>query len=47
MGYPDFQYDVEINKSYLTRTEILDFLERYCDRFDTRQYIRASISSLK
>uniref|UniRef100_A0A0C9QK99 Flavin-containing monooxygenase n=1 Tax=Fopius arisanus TaxID=64838 RepID=A0A0C9QK99_9HYME len=40
MGYPDFQYDVKTTKSYLTRTEILDFLERYCDHFDIRQYIQ-------
>ncbi|XP_063981107.1 uncharacterized protein LOC135164569 [Diachasmimorpha longicaudata] len=40
MGYPDFQYDLENSKSYLTRTEILEFLERYCDHFKVRQYIQ-------
>lgn len=40
MGYPDFPIDENIPKSYLTRTEILDFLNHYCDHFQLRPCIR-------
>ncbi|XP_057319304.1 uncharacterized protein LOC130663831 [Microplitis mediator] len=39
MGYPDFPVP-ENTKSYLTRTEILDFLNNYCDHFKLRSYIK-------
>ncbi|XP_006622656.1 senecionine N-oxygenase-like [Apis dorsata] len=39
MGYPD--YPVPDNPdSYLTRTQILEFLNSYCDHFNLRQYIQ-------
>lgn len=39
MGYPD--YPVPDNPdSYLTRTQILEFLNLYCDHFNLRQYIQ-------
>ncbi|XP_043280179.1 flavin-containing monooxygenase FMO GS-OX5-like isoform X2 [Venturia canescens] len=40
MGYPDFPISIDEPKSYLTRIEILDFLNRYCDHFQLRQHIR-------
>ncbi|KAL6427274.1 hypothetical protein ACFW04_008689 [Cataglyphis niger] len=39
MGYPDFPIS-ERPESYLSRTEILDFLNAYCDHFKLRPYIR-------
>lgn len=39
MGYPDFQVP-DRPESYLTRTEMLDFLNMYCDHFELRPYIR-------
>ncbi|XP_012277616.1 flavin-containing monooxygenase FMO GS-OX-like 1 [Orussus abietinus] len=39
MGFPDYPIP-EGPKSYLTRTEILNFLNSYCDRFQLRQHIR-------
>ncbi|KAG5330695.1 SNO1 oxygenase, partial [Acromyrmex charruanus] len=39
MGYPDFQIP-EGPVSYPTRTQILDFLNIYCDHFKLRPYIR-------
>lgn len=40
MGYPDYQIDIDTPKSYLTRTEILTFLNNYCKDFNLRQYIK-------
>lgn len=42
MGYPDFPIAENISRSYLTRTEILDFLNRYCDHFQLRSSILVS-----
>lgn len=42
MGYPDYLIP-ERPESYLTRTEILDFLNAYCDHFALRPYIRVGI----
>lgn len=39
MGYPDFSLPKK-SESYLSRTEILDFLNAYCDHFALRPYIR-------
>ncbi|XP_029156619.1 senecionine N-oxygenase-like [Nylanderia fulva] len=39
MGYPDFSIP-EKPESYLSRTEILNFLNAYCDHFALRPYIR-------
>ncbi|XP_078048296.1 senecionine N-oxygenase [Augochlora pura] len=39
MGYPDYPAP-DFPESYLTRTQILDFLNSYCDHFKLRQYIR-------
>ncbi|KAL7297720.1 flavin-containing monooxygenase FMO GS-OX5-like [Trichogramma pretiosum] len=39
MGYPDFPIP-ENDKSYLHRTEILEFLNNYCDHFKLREKIR-------
>lgn len=38
MGYPDYPIP-EIGKSYLTRSEIVDFLNSYCDNFQLRKFI--------
>ncbi|XP_034936131.1 senecionine N-oxygenase-like [Chelonus insularis] len=40
MGYPDFPIPNHTDKSYLTRTEILNFLNQYCDHFQLRPYIQ-------
>lgn len=42
MGYPDFPIS-ERPESYLSRTEILDFLNAYCDHFALRPYIRVGV----
>nr|XP_050860583.1 flavin-containing monooxygenase 2-like isoform X3 [Vespula vulgaris] len=39
MGFPDFPIP-DRPESYLTRNEILNFLNSYCDHFKLRQYIR-------
>ncbi|XP_076280269.1 senecionine N-oxygenase [Lasioglossum baleicum] len=39
MGYPDYPAP-DVPESYLTRTQILNFLNSYCDHFKLRQYIR-------
>lgn len=39
MGYPDYPVP-ENPESYLTRTQMLEFLNSYCDHFNLRQYIR-------
>ncbi|XP_076668717.1 senecionine N-oxygenase-like [Andrena cerasifolii] len=39
MGYPDYPVP-DAPESYLTRKQILDFLNSYCDHFNLRQYIR-------
>ncbi|CAL7946422.1 unnamed protein product [Xylocopa violacea] len=39
MGYPDYPVP-DSPESYLTRTQILEFLNSYCDHFNIRQYIR-------
>ncbi|XP_076245742.1 senecionine N-oxygenase isoform X1 [Calliopsis andreniformis] len=39
MGYPDYPIP-DVPESYLTRTQILNFLNSYCDHFKLRQYIR-------
>lgn len=39
MGFPDFPIP-DNPKSYLTRTELLDFLNSYCDHFKLRSYIK-------
>ncbi|XP_076659167.1 senecionine N-oxygenase [Halictus rubicundus] len=39
MGYPDYPTP-DVPESYLTRTQILDFLNSYCDHFKLRRYIR-------
>lgn len=46
MGYPD--YSVPDNPdSYLTRTQILEFLNSYCDHFNLRQYIQVLYNLLR
>ncbi|XP_076177714.1 uncharacterized protein LOC143152001 [Ptiloglossa arizonensis] len=39
MGYPDYPVP-DFPESYLTRTQILEFLKTYCHHFNLRQYIR-------
>jgi cation diffusion facilitator CzcD-associated flavoprotein CzcO len=39
MGFPDFPIP-EGPESYLTRIELLDFLNKYCDHFALYLYIR-------
>ncbi|XP_031844708.2 senecionine N-oxygenase [Nomia melanderi] len=39
MGYPDYPVP-DAPESYLTRTQMLNFLNSYCDHFKLRQYIR-------
>ncbi|XP_046481448.1 senecionine N-oxygenase [Neodiprion pinetum] len=39
MGFPDFPIP-DNDKSYLTRTELLDFINTYCDHFELRKYIQ-------
>ncbi|XP_043256572.1 dimethylaniline monooxygenase [N-oxide-forming] 3-like [Colletes gigas] len=39
MGYPDYPIP-DTPESYLTRTQILEFLNSYCDHFKLRQHIR-------
>jgi len=46
MGYPDFPIS-EGPESYLSRTQILDFLNAYCDHFALRPYIRVSVQNCK
>jgi len=46
MGYPDFPIP-EGPESYLSRTQILDFLNAYCDHFALRSYIRVSVQNCK
>lgn len=41
MGYPDFPIPEQF-ESYLSRAEILDFLNAYCDHFELRPHIRVS-----
>ena len=41
MGYPDYPIPANV-KSYLHRTEILAFLNDYCDHFKLRDKIRVS-----
>ncbi|KZC12907.1 PREDICTED: senecionine N-oxygenase-like [Dufourea novaeangliae] len=39
MGYPDYPVP-DSPESYLTRTQMLNFLKSYCDHFNLRQHIR-------
>lgn len=39
MGFPDFPIP-ENERSYLTRTELLDFINSYCDYFKLREFIK-------
>lgn len=43
MGYPDYQLP-DSSKSYLSRTEILKFLNDYCDNFKLRDKFRVSMT---
>lgn len=47
MGYPDYQIDIDTPKSYLTRSEILNFLNNYCKNFNLRQYIKVNLVLFK
>lgn len=46
MGYPDYPIP-ENEKSYLTRSEIVDFLNSYCDYFQLRKFISVSFFLFK
>ncbi|KOC68206.1 Flavin-containing monooxygenase FMO GS-OX-like 1 [Habropoda laboriosa] len=39
MGYPDYPIP-DVPECFIYRTQILDFLNSYCDHFQIRQYIR-------
>lgn len=40
MGYPDYPYPTEIEDSFITSQQVLEFLRSYADHFNLRPHIK-------
>lgn len=40
MGYPDYPYPTDIEESFITSQQVLEFLRSYADHFKLRPHIK-------